>query len=73
MIDNGGKILEVMFVVDGSLGKYVEFVGNVFVVYMYFLFKGGSFGGYYGGNVEIYMNVGEVMGKVMVELLDFGN
>jgi hypothetical protein len=30
--------------------------------------KGGS-GGHYGGDAETYMNVGEGMGKLMVELL----
>ena len=32
--------------------------------------KGGSSGGHYSGNAETYMNVGEAMGKLMVELLD---
>jgi hypothetical protein len=31
--------------------------------------KGGGSGGHYGGNGETYMNVGEGMGKAMVELL----
>lgn len=31
--------------------------------------KGGSSGGHYGGNAETYMDVGEGMGKLMVELL----
>jgi hypothetical protein len=31
--------------------------------------NGGSSGSHYGGNGETYMNVGEGMGKAMVELL----
>ncbi|MBT7214570.1 MAG: sialate O-acetylesterase, partial [Verrucomicrobia bacterium] len=31
--------------------------------------KGGGSGGHYGGNPETYMNVGEGMGKAMVDLL----
>lgn len=31
--------------------------------------KGGSGNGHYGGNAETYMNVGEAMGKAMVDLL----
>ena len=31
--------------------------------------QGGSGNGHYGGNAEIYMDVGEAMGKAMVELL----
>ena len=31
--------------------------------------KGGSSGGHYNSNAETYMNVGEAMGKAMVELL----
>jgi hypothetical protein len=30
---------------------------------------GGSSNGHYGGNAETYVNVGEVMGRAMVELL----
>ena len=66
--DGGGKILEAMLAVDGSSGKYPEFAGNVAAVYTYPLSKGGSSGGHYRGNAETYMNVGEAMGRVMVEL-----
>ena len=31
--------------------------------------KGGSGNGHYGGKAEVYMDVGEAMGKAMVELL----
>ena len=67
--DGGGKILNAMLAVDGKAGKYAEFKGNVASVYTHPLSKGGSSGGHYGGNAETYMNVGEAMGKAMVELL----
>ncbi len=67
--DGGGKILNAMQAVDGKSGKYPEFKGNVASVYTHPLSKGGSSGGHYGGNAETYMNVGEAMGKAMVELL----
>jgi hypothetical protein len=31
--------------------------------------QGGGGNGHYGGNAEVYMDVGEAMGKAMVELL----
>ena len=67
--DGGGKILDAMLAVDGSSGKYSEFKGNVATVYTHPLSKGGSSGGHYSGNAETYMNVGDAMGKAMVELL----
>ena len=67
--DGGGKILEAMLSVDGKSGKFPEFKGNVAVVYAHPLSKGGSSGSHYGKNAETYMNVGEAMGKAMVELL----
>lgn len=67
--DNGGKILNAMFAVDGRSGRYPEFKGNVAAVYTHPLSKGGSSGGHYGGNAETYMNVGEAMGRAMAELL----
>ncbi len=66
---NGGKILEAQLAVDGKDGKYPEFKGNVATVYSNPLSKGGSGNSHYGGNAETYMNVGEAMGKAMVELL----
>ena len=50
-------------------GKYPEFKGNVASVYTHPLSKGGSSGGHYGRNAETYMNVGEAMGRAMVDLL----
>jgi hypothetical protein len=67
--DGGGKILNAMLAVSGKAGKYADFKGNVASVYTYPLSKGGSSGGHYSGNAETYMNVGEAMGKAMVELL----
>lgn len=67
--DGGGKILDAMLAVDGKSGKYPEFNNNVATVYTHPLSKGGSSGSHYGGNAETYMNVGEAMGKAMVELL----
>ena len=66
--DGGGKILDAMLAVDGASGKYKEFSGNVASVYTYPLSKGGASGGHYNRNAETYMNVGEAMGKAMVEL-----
>jgi hypothetical protein len=67
--DNGGMILDAMLAVDGKSQKYPEFKGNVATVYSHPLSKGGSSGGHYDGNAETYMNVGEAMGRAMVELL----
>jgi hypothetical protein len=66
---NGGKILAAQLAVDGTSGKYPEFKGNVATVYANPLSKGGSGNSHYGGNAETYMDVGEAMGKAMVDLL----
>ncbi|MHC5027652.1 MAG: sialate O-acetylesterase [Planctomycetota bacterium] len=68
--DNGGRLLDAMLAVDGTSGTYPEFKGNVATVYTHPLSRGGSSGGHYNGNAETYMNVGEAMGKAMVELLE---
>jgi hypothetical protein len=65
----GNKVFDAHFAVDGKDGKYPEFKGNVATVYSNPLSMGGSGNGHYGGNPETYMNVGEAMGKAMVELL----
>jgi hypothetical protein len=65
---NEGAILDAMFAVDGASGKYPEFKGNVATVYTNPLSMGGASNGHYGGNAETYMNVGEAMGKAMVDL-----
>jgi hypothetical protein len=67
--DNGGKILDAMFAVDGKSTKYPQFKGSVATVYSHPLSKGGSSGGHYGRNAETYMNVGEAMGRAMAGLL----
>jgi hypothetical protein len=66
---NGGKILDAHLAVDGAKGKYPEFKGNVATVYSNPLSNGGSGNGHYNGNAGTYMNVGEAMGRAMVELL----
>jgi hypothetical protein len=66
---NGGMVLEGHLAVDGKSGKYPEFKGNVATVYSNPMAQGGSGNGHYGGKAEVYMDVGEAMGKAMVELL----
>jgi len=62
-----GAILDAMEAVSKSSDP--ELKGKVGFVYTHPLSKGGSSSGHYGGNPETYMNVGEAMGKAMVELL----
>jgi len=69
---NEGKILEAQLAVDGDSGKYPEFEGNVATVYSHPLCHGGASNSHYGGNAETYMDVGEAMGRAMVELLASG-
>ncbi|MEI6536688.1 MAG: sialate O-acetylesterase [Verrucomicrobiaceae bacterium] len=66
---NGGKILDAQLAVDGTTGRYPEFKDNVATVYTNPMAQGGSGNGHYGGNSEVYMDVGEAMGKAMVGLL----
>ncbi len=66
---SGDKVLEGQLAVDGSSGKYPEFKGNVATVYTNPMARGGSGNSHYGGNAEVYMNVGEAMGQAMTELL----
>ena len=60
-------ILQAMEAVSKSSDP--ELKDQVGFVYTNPLSKGGSSSGHYGGNPETYMNVGEAMGKAMVELL----
>lgn len=69
MAGNEGKVLEAQLAVDGKTGKYPEFKGNVATVYTNPMAQGGSGNGHYGGKAEVYMDVGEAMGKAMAELL----
>lgn len=66
---NEGLILDAMFAIDGKSGKYAEFKGNVATVYSKPLCHGGASNSHYGGNAETYMDIGEAMGRAMVELL----
>jgi len=66
---NGGKVLDAHLAVDGNSGKHPEFKGNVAAVYTHPMAQGGSGNGHYGKKSEVYMDVGEAMGKAMAELL----
>jgi len=70
---NEGKILEAQLVVDGRIGKYPDFKGNVASVYSNPFCHGGASNGHYGGNAETYMDVGEAMGRAMAALLNQPN
>jgi hypothetical protein len=65
-----GQILEAQLAVDDKNGKYPEFKGNVATVYSKPLCHGGASNSHYGGNVETYMDIGEAMGRAMVELIE---
>jgi len=67
---NEGLILEAQLAVDGDSGKYPEFKGNVATVYSKPLCHGGASNSHYGGHAETYMDVGEAMGRAMVELIE---
>ena len=62
-------ILDAQLAVDGETGKYPEFKGNVATVYTHPLSQGGASNSHYNGNAQTYMDVGEAMGKAMVELM----
>lgn len=66
---NEGMILNAQLAVDGRSGKYKQFKGNVATVYAHPLSKGGASNGHYSGNAETYMNIGEALGKAMVDLM----
>ena len=67
---NGGMVLNAQLAVDGTTGKVPEFRGNVATVYSHPMAQGGSGNGHYGGKAEVYMDVGEAMGKAMLKLLE---
>ena len=67
--ENSRRIFEAQMAVDGKTGKHPQFKGNVATVYTYPVSMGGSSGSHYDLNAETYMNVGELMGAAMVELL----
>jgi hypothetical protein len=63
------KIVAAQLAVDGKTGKYKEFKDNVATVDTRKFYGGGSANSHYGGNGEFIMQVGDEMGKAMVELL----
>ncbi len=65
----GGQVLDAQLAVDGAAGRHPEFKGNVATVYTHPMAQGGSGNGHYGGKAEVYMDVGEAMGRKMAELL----
>ena len=66
---NEKLILDAQLAVDGNAGKYPEFKGNVSTVYTHPISQGGASNSHYNGNAQTYMDVGDAMGKAMVELL----
>lgn len=66
------KIVSAQLAVDGrgDNPKYPEFKGNVATVDTRKFHGGGSANSHYGGNGEFIMQVGDEMGKAMVELLE---
>lgn len=66
---NDGLILDAQLAVDGNAGKYPQFKGNVSTVYSNPLSQGGASNNHYNGNAETYMDIGEAMGRAMLELL----
>ena len=67
---NDGLILNAQLAVDGESGKYPEFKGNVATVYSKPLCHGGASNSHYGGNAETYMDIGEAMGRAMVDVIE---
>jgi hypothetical protein len=66
---NTETVMNAHMAVDGKTGKYPEFKGNVATVYTHDMARGGNGNSHYGGNAKVYMDVGEALGKAMVELL----
>lgn len=64
---NEGKMLQALKALAES--KDDEFKGKAGFVYAHPLVLGGGSCGHYSNNVQAYMNVGEAMGKAMVDLL----
>ena len=64
-----GLILDAMMNVANAT-KFPEFAGNVAAVYTNpLLHTPGSSGGHYGDDAYTYMDVGEAMGKAMIQML----
>lgn len=68
---NEKLILDAMLAVSDA-SKHPSLKGEVATVYTHPLSMGSSSNAHYGGNAKTYMNVGEAMGKAMVELLQAG-
>lgn len=66
---NEKRILNAQLAVDGKMGKYPEFAGNVATVYTHPLSQGGASNSHYNGNAQTYMDVGLAMGKAMIGLV----
>jgi len=64
---NEGKMMEALMAVAES--DHEDFKGKAGFVYTHPMAQGGGSCGHYGNKVEVYMDVGEAMGKAMVELL----
>jgi len=65
---NERLIIDAMFAISDA-EKYPALKGDVATVYTNPISMGSSSNAHYGGNAKTYMNVGEAMGKAMVELL----
>ena len=65
---NDRLIFNAMMAVDGTTGQYLDFVGNVSTVYAHPYAQGGSSNGHYNNNAEVYMDVGQAMGRAMLKL-----
>ena len=68
--ENEKLILDAQLAVDGEVGKYPEFKGNVISVYTHPLSQGGASNSHYDGNAQTYMDIGLAMGESMVKLLE---
>ena len=58
-----------IFKAQMEVSKLPEFVGNVDCVYSFPYSQGGASNSHYGGNAETYMDIGQAMGRAMVNLL----
>jgi len=65
---NEKLILDAMFAISDP-AKYPALKGTVATVYTNPLSMGSASNAHYGGNAKTYMNVGEAMGRAMVDLL----
>lgn len=65
---NEKMLLDAKFAISDP-AKHPDLKGDVATVYTNPISMGSSSNAHYGGNAKTYMNVGEAMGKAMVELL----